>query len=252
MFGVGGDAPDAACGEGAAGGFEVGDALVEAVDDDGFEGVELELAGFGGHGDGDVVADHFVGDLGDDFGDHGVDFAGHDGGSGLHGGQVDFAEAGAGAGGEQAQVVADFGEFHGDAFEDAGEVHERADVLGGFDEVHGGDQGQAGDLGQVPAGGFGVAGGCVQAGADGGGAEVDFVDQQVRFGEPEPVLADGDGVGAEFLAEGHGDGVLELGAAHFDDGAESAALAAQASSSSARASRSSRAAKMVPSFTAVG
>ena len=46
------------------------------------------------------------------------------------------------------------------------------------------------------------------------------MDEQVRFGEAEPVLADGDGVGAEFLAEGHGDGVLELGAAHFDDGAE--------------------------------
>ena len=43
MFGVGGDAADAAGRKGAAGGFQVGDALVEAVDNDGFEGVELEL-----------------------------------------------------------------------------------------------------------------------------------------------------------------------------------------------------------------
>jgi hypothetical protein len=44
----------------------------------------------------------------------------------------------------------------------------------------------------------------------------------VTSGRPviSAVLADGDGVGAEFLAQGHGDGVLELGAAHFDDGAE--------------------------------
>src|SRR5919106_5112664 len=165
VCGVGGDAPDAACREGAAGGFEVGDALVEAVDDDGFEGVELELSGFGGHGDGDVVADDFVGDLADDFRDDRVDFAGHDGGAGLHGGEVDFAQPGAGAGGEQAQVGAGLGEFDGDAFEDGGEVDEGGDVLGGFDEVHGGDQRQAGDLGEVPAGGFGVAGRGVQAGA---------------------------------------------------------------------------------------
>jgi hypothetical protein len=135
-------------------------------------------------------------------------------------GEVDLAEAGAGAGGEQAEVVADLGELHGHALEHAGEVHEGAHVLGGFDEVDGGDQGQAGDLGQVAAGGLGVAGGGVQAGADGGGAEVDLVDQQVGFGQAEPVLADGDGVGAEFLAQGHGNGVLELGAAHFDHGAE--------------------------------
>ena len=52
---------------------------------------------------------------------------------GLHGGQVDLAEAGARAGGQQPQVVADLGQLHGDALEHAGQVHEGADVLGGLD-----------------------------------------------------------------------------------------------------------------------
>lgn len=44
LFGVRGDAPDAVRREGAARGFQVGDALVEAVNNDRFHGVQLELA----------------------------------------------------------------------------------------------------------------------------------------------------------------------------------------------------------------
>ncbi|MDR6507649.1 hypothetical protein J2805_003356 [Arthrobacter oryzae] len=129
-----------------------------------------------------------------------------------------------------------------------GEVHKGAHVLAGLDEVDGGDQGKAGGLCQVLAGRLGVTGGGVQA----GGAEVDFVDDQFRLGQAQPVLADGDGVGAELLAQRHGDGVLQLGRPLFTTVRSSSALAVNASSSSVSASSSSRPAKMVPSFTAVG
>ena len=72
------------------------------------------------------------------------------------------------------------------------------------------------------------------------------------FGQAEPVLADRDGVGAEFLAERHGDGVLQLGAAHLHHRAEFEGFGGEGVFSSLRASSSSRAAKIVPSLTAVG
>ena len=62
-----------------------------------------------------------------------------------------------------------------------------------------------------------VAGRGVEPGADGGGPQVDF--QESVGGIPEDGLFFGQVVGecVEFVAEGHGDCVLELGAAHFED-----------------------------------
>ena len=65
----------------------------ELIEDDGLEGVELELTGLGGEGDGEVVADDVESDLVDDLGDHGVDLARHDGGSRLHPRQIYLMEA---------------------------------------------------------------------------------------------------------------------------------------------------------------
>jgi hypothetical protein len=55
----------------------------------------------------------------------------------------------------------------------------------------------------------------VDAGADGGGAEVHLADQQRGFTEALLVFAEHHGVGRELLAEGHRHGILQLGAAHF-------------------------------------
>ncbi len=55
----------------------------------------------------------------------------------------------------------------------------------------------------------------VDAGADGGGAHVDLVDQQHRLAQPLLVLAQHHRIGAEFLAERHRHRILQLGAAHL-------------------------------------
>ena len=215
VFPVGGDALHAAFGQGEAAVAQVAHTFEQAVGNDGLEGVELQLAGLGGEGDGDVVADDFEGDLVHHLGNHRVHLARHDAGARLHGRQVDFAQAGARAAGEQAQVVAGFGQLHGHAFEHARQLHEGAAVLRGFDQVGGGLQRDAGDLAQVPQHQRCVVGVGGDAGADGGGAHVDFTQQQHGFAQALFVFAQHHGVGAELLAQRHGHGVLQLGAAHL-------------------------------------
>ncbi len=167
-----------------------------------------------------TVADDLEGDLVDDFGDHRVHLAGHDRRTRLYRRQIDLAEPGGGSGGGQAQVVAGLGELHGDALEDAGELDEGTAVLGGLDEVARGPDGFAADPGEIRAGEFGVAGMAVDAGADRGAAEVGLQQRGGGLGEALAVLLDHDGVGGELLAQRHGDGVLELGAAHLQYVAE--------------------------------
>ncbi len=57
----------------------------------------------------------------------------------------------------------------------------------------------------------------VEPGADGRTAQVDLPDEGARLPEPLAVLLDHDGVRGELLAQRHGDGVLELCAAHLQD-----------------------------------
>ena len=115
---------------------EDGDALEQGLADDGFHHVELQLSGFGGKGNGGVVADDFEADLVDHFGYHGVDFGGHDGRAGLHFGQVDFVQAGAGgrrrAGAGRLQILES---LTARRFEGGVHADVCAAVGGGFDEV---------------------------------------------------------------------------------------------------------------------
>ena len=62
---------------------ELSQAFGECSDGDWFERIQLELAGFGRHRDGDVVADHAERDLVHCLGDDRFDLAGHDAGAGL-------------------------------------------------------------------------------------------------------------------------------------------------------------------------
>ena len=178
---VGGDAGHTVVGQGATAGRQVLDALEQRMPDDGFEGVELQLAGFGRHGNGHVVADDLKGDLVDYLGNDRVDLAGHDRRAGRSLGQLDLVEAGLWSAGQQAQIVADLGELDRDAFEYPRQLHERAGVLGGFDQVSGGHQPHAGQFGKQLACQLAVADVGVDAGADRGGAKVDFLNQFDRF-----------------------------------------------------------------------
>ena len=52
---------------------------MQSPGDQRLEGVELQLAGFHGHGDGGIVTYHFKADLVHYLGNHGIHLAGHDG-----------------------------------------------------------------------------------------------------------------------------------------------------------------------------
>jgi len=79
------------CAELAAGRGQPRHGFKERVGHDGFEGVQLQLAGLDGHGHCRVRTDDAERDLVDHFRDDGVYLAGHDGGSGLAGREDDFA-----------------------------------------------------------------------------------------------------------------------------------------------------------------
>ncbi|MGF6812599.1 hypothetical protein OKW30_007816 [Paraburkholderia sp. Clong3] len=82
----------ASVGERLAAGSQVLNALEQAECDDGLEGVELELAGFGRHHDGQIVSDNFEHDLIRHFRHDRVDLARHDAGAGLHRRKLDFSQ----------------------------------------------------------------------------------------------------------------------------------------------------------------
>ena len=175
----------------------------------------MELAGFGGEGDGGVVADYFETNLVHHFGNHGVHLGGHNRRAGLHFRQVDFFQAGTRAGGEQAQVVADFGELHGGALQGAVHHHIGAAVGGGFNQVFGELAWQAADFGEFLHGQRCVALRRVDACTDGSGAEVYFQQQLAGAFEVGFFFCQQHLEGLEFLAGSHGHGILQLGAAHF-------------------------------------
>ncbi len=135
----------------------------------------------------------------------------------MHRRKVDLTEAGTGAAGQQPQVDARLGELDRDPLEDSGELDERADVLGGLDEIAGRRHRYAGDLGKVAAGQCGIRGMGGEAGADGRATEVDLADEFARLAQAPAILVQHEGEGGEFLTEGHENGVLELGASDLED-----------------------------------
>ena len=213
---VGGDAGDAVVHKGM---YRVGQglhALDQVVEDDGLEGVELQLARLGGHGDGDVVSDDVEGHLADHLGDDGVDLPRHDGGAVLPGRQVDLAEAAAGAGGHEPQVVGHLGQVDGAGLNRAGHGHEPVQVLGGVDEVGGLHQLKPGDLGQVGDDAAQIPLVGVDAGADGGAPHVEAAHLVLGPLEAGDVPAHRPAVGPELLPQTDGHRVLHLRAAHLE------------------------------------
>ena len=222
--GVGGDAGDALgaqCGRSTA---QEADRFEQALGDDGLHDVELELARLGGHRQGHVVAEDLEAHLVDHFGDDRVDLRGHDRRSRLHLGQVDLVEAGAGAGRQQAQIVAHLRQFHRRAFERGMDVDVPAGVGGRLDQVLGRPDLEPGDFAQRLHDGLLVARRGVYAGADGRGAEVHLEQHFAGLRQHRMLLRQVVSEGVECLAQRHGHRVLQLGAAHGDDVVELVAL----------------------------
>lgn len=146
-----------------------------------------------------------------------VHFARHDGASGLVLGEAELAEAAAGAGAEEADVLRDLEEGGGDGVEGAGGLNEGVVGGEGFEFVGRGGEVLSGHLGDFRGDGLGEALVGVDARADGGAA----LGEQAQVGkrgldarDAEVELGD---VAGEFLGEGEGRGVLEMGAADLDN-----------------------------------
>ena len=224
---IDGDAVDALGAEGVHHINEPGLALEDALDDDGLHHVQLQLAGLGGEGDGSVVADDLEAHLVRDLGDDGVHLARHDGGTRRHRRQIDLVQAAARAGGHEAQVVADLGKFHGQTLQRGGIAHVCACVRGRFHEVRSFLELVARELGETDGAQFRKARNGVEAGSDGGPAHIDFRQEDGVALEVCNLFLKVVGEGVEFLAGGHGDCVLELGAPHLDYVLELLALGAE-------------------------
>ena len=185
--------------------------------DDRLHNVQLQLTCFGCESDGGVVADDFEADLVDDFGNHGIDFGWHDGRTGLQFRQVDFFQTGARTGREQAQVVTDFGQFDGCAFQCAVYHHICAAVGGRFDQVFSQFARQAADFGEFLNNQSRIAFRRIHACTDGGGAEVDFKQQGAGTVEVEDFFFQQHLERLKLLSGSHRHGILKLGAAHFQN-----------------------------------
>ena len=191
--------------------------LEEVVDADRHEDVQLEIALGSRHPDGDVVAHDLDGDHRDRLALGGVDLAGHDRGAGLVFGDEDFAEAVSGAGSQPADVVCDLHHIRRQRFEGAvGEDNlifrgQRVELVGRGDELLAGQfRNRLSDLDVKALRG-------VEAGADGGAAQRQFL--QFRQGDFQhlAVLLKGGAPAADFLGKLDGGRVLEVGAAALDD-----------------------------------
>src|SRR4029077_21123385 len=189
VLAIGGDAVHAFQGQRHAASAKMIDALEQAVGDDRLEGIELQLTGFGRETYRHVVSDHLEGDLVDDFGDHRIDLARHDAGARLHRRQVDFAKPDTGSRRQQAQIVARLRQFYRDALQNSGKLNETAAILRRLDQVRGGDDRNAGCGAQMLTDQAGVIRMRIDAGADGGGAHVDFANQEDGFLQPLLVFA---------------------------------------------------------------
>ena len=118
-FRVGGDPFHALLAQGDTGFFHQAQGFEHGLTDHRLHDVQLQLTGFGGEGDGDVVTEYLEAGLVDHFRNNRVDLGWHDGRAGLHFRQVDLFQCSAWAGGEQTQVITDLGHFHGQALDGA-------------------------------------------------------------------------------------------------------------------------------------
>ena len=126
-------------------------------------------------------------------------------------------KAAAGTGSHEAEVVAGLGELHCKALEGCRVAYVCAGVGSCFNKVGGLFEGVAGEFGHLLGAELGKAGNCIEAGADGGAAHVDFLEENGVPFEVCNLFFQIVCKGVEFLAGGHRHGVLKLGAAHFED-----------------------------------
>ena len=192
------------------------DGLQQVVNDHRFVHVQLQVTLAGSKTDGYVVAHHLARQHRQRFALSGVDLAGHDRASRLVGWQFDFSQPRARSRTQQAQVIGQFHQGHGQGFEGARQVGQGFVTRQGGKLVGCRDKRQAGQRRQFSRNRLGKAVGCIQAGAhrsaalrqlvDGGQGGVDAALRVIELRYKC----------RHFLTKGDGCGIHQVSAAGFD------------------------------------
>ena len=158
-------------------------------DDQRLVDVHLQIAAGAAEADRDIVGHHLHGDHRQRLGLGRVDLAGHDRRARLVLRDHQFGESRARAAGHQPDVVGDLVERDGQRAQRAGKLHQRVMRALHREFVRRGDEGQAGEPGDLGGGRLGEARRGVDAGADRGAAERQAVDARQRVLDPLEIVA---------------------------------------------------------------
>ena len=180
------------------------------VDQHGLVDVELEVALAGGEGHGGVVAVHLHRHLGQRLALGGVHLARHDGAAGLVGGQLQFAQPAARAAAQPAHVVGDLHQRSGQGAQGRGGGRQGLVRRQALELVRGLAQRAPGQFAQLGHYSRGEVRGRVEPRTHGRAADGQLgqpVQRGLQARHPAPHLSV---PGADFLAQGHGHGILQV------------------------------------------
>ena len=190
--------------------------------------VELELTGFRRHRDRRVAPYHLEADLVHHLRHRRVHLARHDRRAGLDGRQRDLRQTGARSHAEQAQIARHLSELHGQTSHRARVREHVAHALRHAKQIDRGFERQPRVAREVVDDETPVVVAGVEAGADGRGADVQFVQLLGRDRHIVRARADACGVAAELLSERDRHRVLQVRASRFQHVGEFVGLAREA------------------------
>jgi len=214
---VGLDSIDAVILEGYDGLCQKTAGLEEIVSHNRHEDVQFKVALGSGHANCDIVADNLYGNHGDLLALGRVDFAGHDGGTGLVGRDRDFTESDAGTAGQPADIVGNLHHVAGKCLD--GAVRKDHLIFGGqrMELVLCGDEIFAGQIGYFLCDFDVEALRRIEAGADCGSAERKALKRLNSCFQQLDIFFNGRSPAADFLGEGNRHSVLKMRTAGFYD-----------------------------------
>ena len=189
----------------------------DVEDDQRLVDVHFEIAAGAAKTHRDVIGHHLHGDHRERFALGRIDLARHDRGARLILRDFQFRKSGARPARHQANVVGDLVQRYRERAQRSGQLDQR--IVGALhgEFVGRGDEGQAGELGDLGRRRFGKAGRRVDARSDRRAAQRQAVHALQRSFDPLEIVRQHPGIAGPFLAQGQRGGVLHVGPPDLDD-----------------------------------
>ena len=189
----------------------------EIVRDHRLHDVKLELAVLHAERHREIMRDRLIARLIEHLGDHGIDLARHDGGTGLPLRQLEFRQAAARAARHEAEVVRHLDEHERRRLERARHLGEDIRIVRRVDEVLRRHIALPRDLRELLAHERDIRGLRVESRTDGRAAHVDDMEALLCLLDAPHAAPHGGRIGAHLLTERDGHGVLQMRAPHLED-----------------------------------